>query len=75
MICPRCAHDTVDTVTASPVPGVWDVLQCVRCLYMWRTTEPDRRTRREAYPAEFRMTQADIDAAPEVPVVPPLVVG
>ncbi|WP_328686633.1 non-oxidative hydroxyarylic acid decarboxylases subunit D [Streptomyces sp. NBC_00343] len=74
MICPRCAHDTVDTVTASPVPGVWDVLQCARCLYMWRTTEPDRRTRREAYPVEFRMTRADIDAAPEVPVVPPLVV-
>jgi hypothetical protein len=75
MICARCSHDTVDTVTTSPVPGVWDVLQCVRCLYMWRTTEPDRRTRREAYPVEFRMTQADIDAAPEVPVVPPLVVG
>ncbi|MGW0830618.1 non-oxidative hydroxyarylic acid decarboxylases subunit D [Streptomyces prunicolor] len=75
MICPRCAHDTVDTVTTSSVPGVWDVLQCARCLYMWRTTEPDRRTRREAYPAEFRMTQADIDAAPEVPVVPPLRVG
>ncbi|MGQ4430217.1 MULTISPECIES: non-oxidative hydroxyarylic acid decarboxylases subunit D [unclassified Streptomyces] len=74
MICPRCAHDTLDIVTTSPVPGVWDVLQCVRCLYMWRTTEPDRRTRREAYPVEFRMTQADIDAAPEVPVVPPLIV-
>ncbi len=51
MICPRCAHDTLDTVTTSPVPGVWDVLQCTRCLYMWRTTEPDRRTRREAYPS------------------------
>ncbi|WP_327406667.1 hypothetical protein OG194_45885 [Streptomyces sp. NBC_01288] len=75
MICPRCAHDTVDTVTTSPVHGVWDVLQCARCLYMWRTTEPDRRTRREAYPVEFRITQADIDAAPEVPVVPPLRVG
>ena len=74
MTCPRCAHATVDTVTTSPVPGVWDVLQCARCLYMWRTTEPDRRTRREAYPVEFRMTQADIEAAPEVPVVPPLVV-
>lgn len=72
MICPRCAHDDVGTVTTSPVPGVWKVLQCARCLYMWRTTEPARRTRREAYPAEFRLTQADIDAAPEVPTVPPL---
>lgn len=75
MICPRCAHDGIETVTTSPVPGVWEVLQCGRCLYMWRTTEPDRRTRREAYPAAFRLTQADIDAAPEVPAVPPLVTG
>ncbi|WP_443077845.1 non-oxidative hydroxyarylic acid decarboxylases subunit D [Streptomyces sp. NBC_01450] len=56
----------------SPVPGAWDVLQCGRCLYMWRTTEPARRTRRDAYPQEFRMTPADIDNAPEVPAIPPL---
>ncbi|MCX5562686.1 non-oxidative hydroxyarylic acid decarboxylases subunit D [Streptomyces sp. NBC_00038] len=72
MICPRCAHDTIETVTTSPVPGVWDVLQCARCLYMWRTTEPARRSTREAYPAEFRMTRSDIDNAIEVPAVPPL---
>ncbi|MFE2426528.1 non-oxidative hydroxyarylic acid decarboxylases subunit D [Streptomyces sp. NPDC059373] len=75
MICPRCAHETVGTVTTSPVPGVWDVLQCARCLYMWRTTEPARRTDRESYPAEFRMTRADIDNAPEVPAIPPLLRG
>ncbi|WP_405883211.1 hypothetical protein OG762_34450 [Streptomyces sp. NBC_01136] len=72
MICPRCAHDIIETVTTSPVPGAWDVLQCGRCLYMWRTTEPARRTRRDAYPQEFRMTPADIDNAPEVPAIPPL---
>ena len=72
MICPRCAHDAVETVATSPVPGVWDVLQCARCLYMWRTTEPARRSTREAYPAEFRMTQADLDNAVEVPAIPPL---
>jgi hypothetical protein len=27
---------------------------------------------RDAYPDEFRMTQADIDNAPEVPTIPPL---
>jgi hypothetical protein len=43
----------------SPVPGSWDVLQC-------------GRTRRDAYPQEFRMTPADIDNAPEVPAIPPL---
>ncbi|WP_392674805.1 non-oxidative hydroxyarylic acid decarboxylases subunit D [Streptomyces sp. LN785] len=75
MICPRCAHGTIETITTSPVPGVWDVLQCARCLYMWRTTEPERRTRREAYPVEFRLTQEDIDSAHETPVVPPLIAG
>ncbi|MEV6171903.1 non-oxidative hydroxyarylic acid decarboxylases subunit D [Streptomyces sp. NPDC051954] len=75
MICPRCGDDAVDTVTTSPVPGAWDVLQCLNCLYMWRTTEPDRRSRREAYPPAFRLTRADIDNAPEVPVVPPLAMG
>jgi len=72
MTCPRCAFDTVAKLADSPVPGAWEVLQCARCLYTWRTTEPVRRTSREHYPEEFRMTQADIDAAPEVPAVPPL---
>jgi hypothetical protein len=39
---------------------------------MWRTSEPDRRTRRHAYPEQFRMTAEDIRNAPEVPAVPPL---
>ncbi|WP_433605467.1 non-oxidative hydroxyarylic acid decarboxylases subunit D [Dactylosporangium sp. CA-139114] len=72
MICPRCAFDGIDRLATSPVPGVWEVLSCGRCLYTWRTTEPPRRTTREAYPPQFRMTQADIDSASEVPPVPPL---
>jgi len=72
MICPRCAFDRIERLATSSVPGVWDVLQCGRCLYTWRTTEPARRTDRDLYPEEFRMTRADIDAAPEVPTVPPL---
>lgn len=75
MICPRCAHETIEHLTTSPVPGVWEVFQCARCLYTWRTSEPARRTQRDAYPVEFRMTQADIDNAPEVPVIPPLEAG
>ncbi|MFS4105265.1 MULTISPECIES: non-oxidative hydroxyarylic acid decarboxylases subunit D [Streptomyces] len=70
--CPRCAFEAVDTLHTSPVPGVWDVLQCRRCLYTWRTSEPARRTRREAYPEQFRMTPQDIENAPEVPALPPL---
>jgi hypothetical protein len=72
MICPRCAHDAVETITTSPVPGVWDVLQCARCLYMWRTSEPADRTTRDLYPPEFRVTAEDIERADEVPTVPPL---
>ncbi|MFE2448729.1 non-oxidative hydroxyarylic acid decarboxylases subunit D [Stenotrophomonas sp. NPDC087984] len=71
-LCPRCAHETIEHITGSPVPGVWEVLQCGRCLYMWRTSEPARRTRRDAYPEEFMLTPEDIGTAPEVPAVPPL---
>jgi vanillate/4-hydroxybenzoate decarboxylase subunit D len=71
-ICPRCAFQTVEKLATSPVAGVWDVLQCQRCLYTWRTTEPARRTRRDAYPDAFKMTAADIENAIEVPAVPPL---
>ncbi|WP_030622341.1 non-oxidative hydroxyarylic acid decarboxylases subunit D [Streptomyces sclerotialus] len=71
-MCPRCAHETIEQLFASPVPGVWEVLQCRQCLYCWRTSEPARRTRREAYPDSFRMTAEDIDNASEVPTVPPL---
>jgi vanillate/4-hydroxybenzoate decarboxylase subunit D len=70
--CPRCAFETVTRLATSPVPGVWDVLQCGRCLYTWRTTEPARRTRRDAFPENFKLTPAGIANAIEVPEVPPL---
>lgn len=72
MICARCGHEAVDKLADSPVPGAWQVFQCGRCLYTWRSTEPARRIERELYPAEFRMTQRDIDTASQVPAVPPL---
>lgn len=72
MICPRCADDTVHTLAHSPVKDVWTVYQCQRCLYTWRNTEPARRTQRDRYPEAFRITPKEIDDAPEVPSVPPL---
>ena len=72
MICPRCAWESLNRLATSPVPEVWEVWQCDRCLYPWRTGEPERRTRREAYPEKYRITRADIDAASEMPAVPPL---
>jgi hypothetical protein len=71
-VCPRCAHETIEKLHSSPVPGVWDVLQCRRCLYTWRTTEPARRSQRDAYPEGFRLTPEDLANAPEVPAIPPL---
>ncbi|MGD9619933.1 MAG: non-oxidative hydroxyarylic acid decarboxylases subunit D [Mycolicibacterium sp.] len=73
--CPRCEDGTANVIARSPIPAVWEVFHCEKCLYMWRSTEPERRTRRDRYPAEFRMTQADIDTAPEVPTIPPLESG
>ncbi|MFB9616399.1 non-oxidative hydroxyarylic acid decarboxylases subunit D [Kutzneria kofuensis] len=68
--CPRCAHDIIEVLFTSPVVGVWEVRQCQQCLYCWRTSEPARRTERDAYPEGFRMTSDDITSAPEVPSVP-----
>lgn len=42
--------------------------------FIRRDTEPLRRTSREHYPEAFRMTQKDIDDAPMVPSIPPLLV-
>ncbi|MGW6355055.1 non-oxidative vanillic acid decarboxylases subunit D [Streptomyces sp. NPDC055092] len=70
--CPRCAFGEISLLATSPVPGVWDVVQCGRCLYTWRTIEPARRTRRDAYPDSFKLTAEDIENAIEVPAVPPL---
>jgi hypothetical protein len=70
--CPRCAHEPVDLLFPSPVAGTWEVLQCRRCLYCWRTSEPARRTERESYPESFRMERDDILSAPEVPPIPAL---
>lgn len=72
MQCPRCGDHTIEVLAVSPVKNVWEVYQCQRCLYTWRSTEPERRTSREHYPEEFKMTQADIDNAPIVPSIPPL---
>jgi vanillate/4-hydroxybenzoate decarboxylase subunit D len=72
MVCPRCDHPDVRLLATSPVPGVWELRQCARCHYSWRDTEPAARTTRDAYPEAFRLTDHDITAAADVPVVPPL---
>ncbi|MBL1100539.1 non-oxidative hydroxyarylic acid decarboxylases subunit D [Streptomyces coffeae] len=68
--CPRCGHDRLDQIYTSPVAGVWEIYHCQQCLYSWRTTEPARRTQRDAYPDSFKMTVDDIRNAIELPVPP-----
>lgn len=67
--CPRSGSEDIDTVTESPVPALWSVFCCLRCRYMWRSSEPDTNSRRASYPDRLRWTVADIEQAPEVPPV------
>jgi hypothetical protein len=68
--CPRCTSPETEQLAGSPVPGAWTVTICRRCRYSWRSTEPLPNRSRDHYPDRFRLTQADIDAAPDVPAVP-----
>ena len=72
MICPRCADEKIEVMATWPVKGGWTVYPGQNWLYTWRDTGRLRRTSREHYPEAFRMTQKDIDEAPQVPHVPPL---
>jgi hypothetical protein len=68
--CPRCAGRDTELMATSPVEGSWTVMICRRCRYAWRSTEPLPNRSRAHYPAQFRLTEADINAAPDVPPVP-----
>lgn len=74
MICPRCADEQIEVMAKSPVKmsgrSTSASIASIR-----RDTEPLRRTSREHYPEAFRMTQKDIDDAPMVPSIPPLLVA
>lgn len=72
MICPRCRHQGVGVLAESPVQGVWTVLQCDRCLYTWRSTEPPRRSDPEHYPEAFRLDPASLENAEAIPPIPAL---
>lgn len=71
MICPRCADAHIELMATSPVKESGRYIS-VSIVCIRRDTEPLRRTSREHYPQAFRMTQKDIDDAPMVPSIPPL---
>ena len=66
MICPRCADEKIEVMATSPVKGSGPCISA-STVFTRRDTEPLRRTSREHYPEAFRMTQKDIDEAPQVP--------
>ncbi|MFE8049563.1 non-oxidative hydroxyarylic acid decarboxylases subunit D [Brenneria goodwinii] len=71
-ICPRCRHHQLGSLYDSPVAGVWKVLQCSKCLYIWRTSEPARRSDPAHYPEEFRLSDEKISHVEDIPAIPPL---
>jgi hypothetical protein len=71
MICPRCADEHIEVMAKSPVKGVWTVYQPALSVRLARYRAATH-TSREHYPEAFRMTQKDIDDAPMVPSIPPL---
>lgn len=68
--CPRCAGTRTEPLAESPIKGAWTVTICRHCLYSWRSTEPLVNRSRAHYPARFRLTEADISNAPDVPPLP-----
>ncbi|MET9293271.1 non-oxidative hydroxyarylic acid decarboxylases subunit D [Streptomyces sp. NPDC003077] len=73
--CPRCPADQTFRVATAPVGAVWEVRQCGRCWYTWRSTEPAARRDPGHFPADFRMSPQTIAEAPQMPAVPPLAPG
>ncbi|EPZ48152.1 non-oxidative hydroxyarylic acid decarboxylases subunit D [Alicyclobacillus acidoterrestris] len=69
--CPRCDSTKAEAVAKSPVQGAWTVYSCPVCFYTWRSTEADKFTDPSKYEPSFKVNQADIPNAIQVPTVPP----
>ncbi|MCJ4753766.1 FAD-binding protein [Klebsiella pneumoniae] len=71
MICPRCADEKIEVMATSPVLfACGEVTGGVHGAN--RLGGNALADTHEHYPEAFRMTQKDIDEAPQVPHVPPL---
>ncbi|WP_085829780.1 non-oxidative hydroxyarylic acid decarboxylases subunit D [Collinsella vaginalis] len=66
MKCPRCDHDQIETIATSPIEGAWEVYQCDRCFYSWRSTEQPH------IDEVFKLTAENIERLQVIPPVPPL---
>ncbi len=66
MKCPRCGHEGISTIATSPIEGVWEVYECDKCLYSWRSTETPQIN------DVFKLNDEKIAALQVVPPIPPL---
>ena len=72
MICPRCDDERAVKFFDSPEPGAWELYRCVKCFFVWRSTEEDEVTKPEHYDPKFKLSDARIAAMGEKPPIPPL---
>ncbi|SFX53157.1 non-oxidative hydroxyarylic acid decarboxylases subunit D [Olsenella sp. kh2p3] len=66
MKCPRCGDEHISTIAKSPVAGAWEVYECDRCYYSWRSTETPH------VDDVFKLTPEKIANLQVIPAVPPL---
>lgn len=66
MKCPRCDCEEISTIAVSPIKGVWEVYECDRCFYSWRSTETP------VVDEIFKLDEEKIANLQVIPAVPPL---
>ena len=72
MICPRCDDPRALQFFESPEPGAWVLYRCVRCFFVWRSTEEEEVIRPELYDPEFKLNDDKIRQMDDKPPIPPL---
>ncbi len=66
MKCPRCGCESISTIAKSPVAGAWEVYECDKCYYSWRSTETPH------VDDVFKLDDEKIAHLQVIPAVPPL---
>jgi len=66
MKCPRCECESISTIATSPIEGVWEVYECDKCFYSWRSTETPHVA------DVFKLNDEKIANLQVIPPVPPL---
>ena len=72
MICPRFDDPRALQFFESPEQGAWVLYRCVRCFFVWRSTEEEEVIRPELYDPEFKLTEEKIRQMGDKPPIPPL---